>query len=117
MRHTSLATLVALALIAVPASLGAQTADGDALYKRNCATCHDTGVNRAPRPDAMRLMSAERVLATMETGSMITMANNRTAPERRAIAEFVSGKSLSIPFSTTPAAAAMCRASSTPFDV
>ena len=37
---------------------------------------------------------AERVLASMETGSMVTMANNRTAAERRAIAEFLTGKSL-----------------------
>ena len=42
---------------------------------------------------------------------MITMANNRTAPERRAIAEFLTGKSLSNPLVTTPPAAAMCTAS------
>jgi polyvinyl alcohol dehydrogenase (cytochrome) len=52
----------------------------------------------------------------METGSMITMANNRSAAERRAIAEFLTGKSLSEPLVTTPAAAAMCR-TSTPFSL
>jgi polyvinyl alcohol dehydrogenase (cytochrome) len=46
----------------------------------------------------------------METGSMITMANNRTAADRRAIAEFLTGKSLSAPLVTTPAQAAMCKA-------
>ena len=39
-------------------------------------------------------MPPERVLSAMETGSMITMANGRTAAERRAIAEFLTGKSL-----------------------
>ena len=49
-------------------------------------------------------MPAERVLAAMESGSMITMANGRTAAERRAIAEFLTGKSLSNPLVTTPSA-------------
>jgi polyvinyl alcohol dehydrogenase (cytochrome) len=45
----------------------------------------------------------------METGTMVTMANNRTAAERRAIAEFASGKSLSTPLMTAPPASAICR--------
>jgi polyvinyl alcohol dehydrogenase (cytochrome) len=84
--------------------------DGAELYKRSCAQCHDSGANRAPDRDAFRALPAERVLAAMETGSMITMANNRTAAERRAIAEFLTGKSLSNPLVTTPAPAAMCSA-------
>ena len=51
-------------------------------------------------------MPAERVLAAMETGSMITMAIGRTAAERRAIAEFLTGKSLSNPVVLAPAPAA-----------
>jgi polyvinyl alcohol dehydrogenase (cytochrome) len=89
----------------------AQAPDGAALYKGSCASCHDSGENRAPTRDAFRAMPAERVLASMETGSMITMANNRSAAERRAIAEFLTGKSLSNPLVTTPAPAAMCRTS------
>src|SRR4026208_600537 len=61
--------------------------DGADLYKRTCAQCHDNGTNRAPNRDAFKALPAERVLAAMETGSMITMANNRTAAERRAPAE------------------------------
>ena len=87
--------------------------DGAELYKRTCAQCHDNGTNRAPNRDAFKALAAERVLAAMETGSMITMANNRTAAERRAIAEFLTGKSLNNPLVTTPPAAAMCTASST----
>jgi cytochrome c5 len=55
----------------------AQAPDGEALYKRTCAQCHDTGANRAPARDAFRSMPAERVMSAMETGSMITMANGR----------------------------------------
>src|SRR5262245_28479533 len=96
--------------------LRAQGLDGEALYKRTCAQCHDTGANRAPARDAFRAMPAERVMAAMETGSMITMANGRTAAERRALAEFLTGKSLSNPVVTTPPPAAMCKASSPSFD-
>src|SRR5688572_31902267 len=83
--------------------------DASALYQRLCSSCHDNGVGRAPNRSAFRDLPAERVLAALETGSMVTMANNRTAAERRAIAEFVTGKSLSVPLVTTPAAKAMCQ--------
>ena len=94
-----------------PIAAQAQPASGPALYERLCANCHDNGVGRAPNRLAFRDMPAERVVAALETGSMVTMANNRTAAERRAIAEFVTGKSLATPLVTTPAAKAMCQAS------
>ena len=84
--------------------------DGADLYKRTCAQCHDNGTNRAPNREAFKSLPAERVLAAMETGSMITMATNRTAAERRAIAEFLTGKSFGSPLVTTPPPQAMCTA-------
>ena len=39
-------------------------------------------------------MTPERVLAALESGPMLSMAAGRTGAERRAIAEFVTGKSL-----------------------
>jgi polyvinyl alcohol dehydrogenase (cytochrome) len=53
-------------------------------------------------------MSPEKVLAAMESGPMISMANRRSAADRRAIAEFITGKSFEHPLDTTPAPAAMC---------
>jgi polyvinyl alcohol dehydrogenase (cytochrome) len=94
----------------------AQAPDGAELYKRTCAMCHDTGANRAPNREAFASMPAERVLSAMESGSMITMANGRTAAERRVLAEFLTGKSLSNPLVTAPAPAAMCTASSAAFN-
>src|SRR5215208_4394955 len=110
------AIVFAILVSTAPATLLAQDVDAPELYNRYCATCHDAGVNRAPTPEAFRSMPADRVLAAMETGAMITMANNRTAPERRAIAAFLTGKSLSTPFNSAPAAAAMCRSAAPPFD-
>jgi polyvinyl alcohol dehydrogenase (cytochrome) len=90
--------------------------EGEGLYQRLCSSCHDNGVGRAPNRAAFREMPAERVLAAIETGNMVTMANNRTAAERRAIAEFVTGKSLASPLVTTPPAKAMCQSQPAAFD-
>jgi polyvinyl alcohol dehydrogenase (cytochrome) len=90
--------------------------DGADLYKRSCAQCHDAGVGRAPNRDQFRSMTPDRVVAAMETGSMITMATNRTPAERRAIAEFLTGQTFATAFSSTPAPRAMCTGSNTAFD-
>ena len=84
--------------------------DGPALYKQLCASCHDSGLDRAPGREVLQAMTPERVLAALESGAMLSMASNRTGVERRAIAEFVTGKSFAQALSTTPSPQAMCRA-------
>ena len=90
-----------------PATAAAE--DGPTLYKQLCASCHEAGTDRAPNRDALRAMTAERVLTAMEGGPMLSMAAGRTGVERRAIAEFVTGKPFAQAFSTTPAPQAMCK--------
>ncbi len=116
MRYTVVLALAVSALAVAPPAAQAQPIDAATLYQRSCAQCHDSGVNRAPQRDAFRSMTPERVVAAMETGSMVTMANNRTAAERRAIAEFLTGKRIGAPLDTAPSSAAMCRARSGSFD-
>ncbi len=84
--------------------------DGGAIYKRSCAPCHEAGVDRAPTHEALHAMSPERVLAAMESGPMISMANRQSAAARRAIAEFITGKSFAHPMDTAPPAVALCSA-------
>jgi len=84
--------------------------DGAPLYKQICAACHDTGIDRAPNREALRAMTPERVLAALETGAMISMTSGRTAVERRAIAEFVTGKPFGRPLVTTPSPQSLCAA-------
>src|SRR5690349_1459859 len=94
-------------LVLVSAQAFAQ--DGAALYRRDCAACHDMGVDRAPARDALQTMTAERVLAAMESGPMISMASRDSGADRRAIAQYVTGKALSArDLSTTPPQSAMC---------
>ena len=83
--------------------------DGAALYKEICASCHEGGADRAPSREALRAMTPDRVLTALESGVMVTMTSRRTAAERRAIAEFVTGKSLSQKLETGPRPEAMCR--------
>src|SRR5262244_4560891 len=98
-----LVTVLFLTFIPLAAAQDAAT-----LYLQTCASCHDTGTNRAPTRDTLRLMQPERVLAALEGGAMTSMANRRTPAERRSLAEFVTGKSFAQPLDTTPSAKAMC---------
>src|SRR5438552_6296440 len=83
--------------------------DGANLYKLLCATCHEGGNERAPNREVLKQMTQERILSALETGPMLPMASNRTTGERRALAEFVSGKRFSRPLSAAPVRQAMCR--------
>src|SRR5256885_1863408 len=96
----------ALGCVVATGLLSAQ--EGSSLYDRPCASCHNGGNDRALSRDALRSMSADRVLAAMETGPMISMAVRLTTADRRAIAEFVSAKPMGQPLVTTPPAKAMC---------
>jgi polyvinyl alcohol dehydrogenase (cytochrome) len=101
---------VCVILLAAAAALAAQDRppDGAMLYREHCASCHDNGAARAPDPDALRGMQPRRVLDALETGQMISMATGLSVLERRALAEFVTGKSLSDALSTIPPKQAMC---------
>ena len=82
--------------------------DGEALYKRTCAACHDSGAERVPSRETLKTMTPERVLAAMESGAMIAMASRLSAAERGVVAEFVTGKSLGRASATAPSPRVMC---------
>jgi polyvinyl alcohol dehydrogenase (cytochrome) len=105
--HCVIASILLL-FFSATATLAAE--DAAVIYQQSCASCHDTGANRAPDRDTIRQMQPERVLAALEGGPMTSMANRRSTAERRALAEFVTGKSFSQPLDTRPSAKAMCGA-------
>src|SRR5262245_26159071 len=105
-RHIHFLALSILMVLLSASRVSAQ--DGGALFTERCASCHDGGIDRAPSRAVLRDMSAERVLAAMETGPMISMASSRTAADRRAIAEFITDKKLSNVPSDVPRPEAYC---------
>src|SRR5215467_1712573 len=110
--------VLAACAVAIPAAAQAPAEDGTAMVQRTCTQCHMGGVRGAPDMEALRAMSADRVLAAMETGPMISMVTGRSAAERRAIAEALTGKKLRNSLEITPLPRAMCPSSekSKPFD-
>src|SRR5215467_5082732 len=81
---------------------------GAAAYQSTCAVCHDAGVPRAPTRAAFAAMAPEQILLALENGSMITMAITLSSDDRRAVAEYLSGKPLTTRIEMNPPPAAMC---------
>ena len=99
------------------ASAQVQSAEprGAAAYRSTCAACHDAGVPRAPTRDAFAAMAPEQILLALESGSMITMAITLSSDDRRAVAEYLSGKPLTARIEMNPPASAMCNSSAARF--
>src|SRR5215831_6169896 len=106
--RVSLVLLFPLAVL-LPGQDGRELPSAESMYQQSCAFCHDTGAGRAPQRQVLRAMSAEHVLETMETGQMVYMAARWPRPGRRAIAEFITGKTLgAAPGADTLTPSAMC---------
>jgi polyvinyl alcohol dehydrogenase (cytochrome) len=106
-RRSSILALGSVLLLGAARQVWAD--DGPTLYKQLCASCHDTGLARAPTRDVLQALTPERVLTALESGAMLSMASGRTGVERRAIAEYVTGKRFAEALATTPLPTAMCR--------
>ncbi|MEP7352737.1 MAG: PQQ-binding-like beta-propeller repeat protein [Acidobacteriota bacterium] len=107
-----------LGAVSVVANAQAPAPDGEALFNDMCTTCHNGSLDRAPNREALRAMTADRVLAALESGAMVSVTSRRSSADRRAIASFASGKTFSLVNETIPSPAAMCSAnvSSKPFN-
>src|SRR3954469_7577164 len=102
-------TVIFAALICLLSPADGSAQDAAALYREHCAGCHDAGVDRAPARDALQTMSAERVLTALESGAMLSMGSRMSTAGRRAVAQFLTGKSLSArDLTMTPPQQAMC---------
>src|SRR5579863_896297 len=100
--------LRALVVLSI-ASLALAAEDGAALYRKNCAGCHDSGAARVPSREALKRLSPERILLALESGTMMIMGARRTDPERHAIAEFLAAKPFGREPLDSPPPSAYCR--------
>jgi len=71
----------------------AQAPDGEQVFRQSCAACH-TGAadSRAPGPDALKARAPQAVIESLINGAMRAQGSRLSGPERRAVAEFVTGK-------------------------
>jgi polyvinyl alcohol dehydrogenase (cytochrome) len=76
-------------LALLPALPAAAAVSGEAVYQRRCASCHDTGSERAPARDALKQLSVARILRTLDFGVMINVAYVLNREEREAVAKFL----------------------------
>src|SRR5262245_7851628 len=77
----------------MPTGVSAQTIDGAALFDTHCARCHGPdGEPRAPKRDALALRRPETIIESLVNGVMRVQGSRVSGPERRAIAEFLTGR-------------------------
>src|SRR5437868_5601111 len=71
----------------------ADNPDGASLFKARCASCHTGEANsRAPSAEALRPRSPEAILESLVNGSMRVPGSRLSGAERRAVAEFLTGR-------------------------
>jgi polyvinyl alcohol dehydrogenase (cytochrome) len=91
----------------------ADLADGRELFDQRCASCHSGDADlRAPTVDALRARSPEAVVESLVNGSMRVQGARMSGPDRRAVAEYVTGKRIAADVS----GAATGRCAATPAD-
>lgn len=102
--------LSALMLVTLAASASAQ--DGEAIYRQQCASCHDpSAAARAPRRDALAALTLDRIVESLDSGSMRVQGEALTPDQRRTVARFLSDAAAS----ASPARSGGCAAASGSF--
>src|ERR1700675_472321 len=105
---TGFALLFALLLPFVAAAAQGQTGankDGETLYRQRGASCHDTGVSRAPNRVAMAHMSPENVRLALTSGAMSKQATGLSPAQLDSLVRFLVGQATP---QQKPAAANAC---------
>ncbi|RVQ64843.1 pyrrolo-quinoline quinone [Croceicoccus ponticola] len=67
---------------------------GEEVWSGNCAACHDNGVARAPIPYIVRQLTPEAIYKALTEGVMVPMAQALEDKEKRAVAEYLAGRSM-----------------------
>ncbi len=87
-----LALTVLLWLIVPARSTAQQAPGGEAVYKQHCAGCHQGTLPRMPSREALRSVSPEHIETALSSFTMRRQGAALSPAERRAVAEFLSGR-------------------------
>ena len=63
-----------------------QNQDADSIYKTKCASCHETGVPRAPNREALKRLPPETITAALTSGSMRSQGTELTLAQIQTLA-------------------------------
>jgi polyvinyl alcohol dehydrogenase (cytochrome) len=67
----------------------------DGLFDKSCASCHDhPDKTRAPDRGALRRISPEGIYKALSTGAMAPMSKDVPDAQKRALAEYISGRKM-----------------------
>jgi polyvinyl alcohol dehydrogenase (cytochrome) len=101
--------ICALCFSACFSSVPAHAQDGGILFKTYCASCHEAADNSsAPNRNVLSQMSPEQILQALEKGAMKAQAAERSRAQRRALAEYISGKPFGAELTSTIPKSAFC---------
>jgi polyvinyl alcohol dehydrogenase (cytochrome) len=90
LKNTLIALLLLLAAAYAPGTYAAR--DGAAVYKEQCAACHDGANERAPRREAFKAFEPELVLKALIDGPMAAQGRALNDAEMHAVAIYLTGK-------------------------
>jgi polyvinyl alcohol dehydrogenase (cytochrome) len=94
-RATLLAVVIAAPITAMMGAvlLQAQASAGEKVFADRCASCHSGAADaRAPAPESLRSRSPLAIVESLVNGAMRTQGSRLTGAERRAVAEFLTGR-------------------------
>ena len=82
---------ITLCAIALPLTvLSAAPPDGEAVYRRRCAGCHEQTSPRIPTRQALQQMPSARILRALDSGAMMAVAFTMYRDERTAVIQRTS---------------------------
>src|SRR5437870_12331913 len=84
------------AALLVSANAFAQTPNGQAIYDKSCASCHQQpgADSRAPNREGLRQFSPESILTALTTGNMYRQGYDLSDADKKSVAEFLAGRPL-----------------------
>jgi polyvinyl alcohol dehydrogenase (cytochrome) len=88
MSHRHFVFLLAVLVAGVPLRVSGAVS-GEAVYNQRCASCHDSPGERTPPRAALKQLSVQRILRTLDFGVMINVAYVLNRDEREAVANFL----------------------------
>jgi polyvinyl alcohol dehydrogenase (cytochrome) len=91
---TALTVIASVLLAGIAHPADSPQADAAKLYAADCAHCHDGSDPRAPATRTFRQRSPQAIVDALTSGSMRYQGLPLTGAERRAIAEYLTGRTM-----------------------